>query len=116
VKNVLLPVCLAFATGSLIAADFTVTNSNNSGPGSLYQAITDASIAPGADRILFNIPGPGVHKIDVSQKLLPAVVESLVIDKESAIFVRVPSAAYTATIRGKDGGTGVGLVELYNVH
>jgi hypothetical protein len=80
VKNVLLPVCLAFATGRLIAADFTVTNSNNSGPGSLYQAITDANIAPGADRILFNIPGPGVHKIDVSQKLLPAVVESLVID------------------------------------
>ena len=37
-------------------------------------------------------------------------------DKESAIFVRLPSGAYTATVRGKDGGTGVGLVELYNLH
>jgi hypothetical protein len=36
--------------------------------------------------------------------------------KESAIFVRLPAGAYTATIRGKDGGTGVGLVELYNLH
>jgi hypothetical protein len=37
-------------------------------------------------------------------------------DKESAIFVRLSPGAYTATIRGKDGGTGVGLVELYNLH
>jgi hypothetical protein len=37
-------------------------------------------------------------------------------EMESAIFVRLPAGAYTATIRGKDGGTGVGLVELYNLH
>jgi Ca2+-binding RTX toxin-like protein len=35
------------------AADFTVSNLNDSGPGSLRQAILDASSAPGADRILF---------------------------------------------------------------
>ncbi|HEV2805777.1 MAG TPA: hypothetical protein VGW57_12705 [Chthoniobacterales bacterium] len=64
----------------LSAADFTVTNNNNSGPGSLYQAITDANATPGADRILFNIPGAGVQKIDVSQKLLPTLTESLLID------------------------------------
>ncbi|MEY2519257.1 MAG: large repetitive protein [Verrucomicrobiota bacterium] len=64
----------------MAAADFTVTNTNNYGPGSLYQAITDANNTPGADRILFNIPGSGVQKIDVSKNLLPTISESLVID------------------------------------
>lgn len=81
-------VLLALALGCLIvsrsaAAEFTVTNINVAGPGSLYHAITDANNAPGADRILFNIPGTGVHTIDVSQNPLPAVVESLVIDDYS---------------------------------
>jgi RTX calcium-binding nonapeptide repeat (4 copies) len=35
------------------AADFTVSNLNDSGPGSLRQAILDANAAPGADRVLF---------------------------------------------------------------
>jgi len=34
----------------------TVINTNNSGPGSLYQAIIDANIHPGSDTISFNIP------------------------------------------------------------
>lgn len=40
---------------------FTVTNINDSGPGSLRQAITDANVAGGT--ITFNIPGGGVHTI-----------------------------------------------------
>lgn len=79
-KSVLAALLFAGAVSPLAAADFTVTNTNNSGPGSLHQAITDANNTAGADRILFNIPGSGVHRIDVSQNLLPAVVESLVID------------------------------------
>lgn len=79
-KRVLPALFLACAVSRLAAADFTVTNTNNSGPGSLYQAITDANNAPGPDRILFNIPGAGLQKIDVSQNQLPTVSESLVID------------------------------------
>lgn len=41
------------ATGSAQAADFTVTTLNDSGPGSLRQAVLDAEAAPGADRVLF---------------------------------------------------------------
>jgi hypothetical protein len=35
------------------AADFTVSHLNDSGPGSLRQAILDANATPGADRVLF---------------------------------------------------------------
>ena len=62
------------------AADFFVTTTNGTGAGSLHQAITEANSTPGADRILFNIPGAGVHTIDASRDQLPIVEESLVID------------------------------------
>lgn len=35
--------------------------------------------------------------------------------KESGIFALLPSGAFTAILAGKDGGTGLGLVEIYNV-
>lgn len=36
--------------------------------------------------------------------------------RESAILVDVAPGAYTAILAGKDNGTGVGLVEIYNLH
>ena len=63
-----------------IAADFAVINTANEGPGSLRQAILDANALPGADRIVFNIPGTGRHTIDVSQNFLPALTDSVTID------------------------------------
>jgi hypothetical protein len=35
--------------------------------------------------------------------------------RESAIFVNLSPGGYTAIVRGKDNGTGVGLVEVYNI-
>jgi hypothetical protein len=35
--------------------------------------------------------------------------------KEAGIFTSLPPGAFTAILAGKDGGTGIGLVELYNV-
>jgi hypothetical protein len=64
----------------MLAADFTVTSTNSSGPGSLFQAITDANNTAEANRILFNISGDGVHRIDVSQNPLPPLMRDLVID------------------------------------
>ena len=40
----------------LSGATFTVTNTNDSGPGSLRQAILDANAGPGADAIAFAVP------------------------------------------------------------
>jgi hypothetical protein len=35
--------------------------------------------------------------------------------KESGIFTELPPGQFTAILAGKDGGTGIGLVEIYNV-
>ena len=55
-----------------------VTNVNDSGPGSLRQAIFDANANPGADTINFNITGPSL-KI---QPLLglPDIIDPVLID------------------------------------
>ncbi|MDQ6625883.1 MAG: hypothetical protein M3Y69_07070, partial [Verrucomicrobiota bacterium] len=36
-------------------------------------------------------------------------------DAEAAVILNVTPAAYTAIVRGKNGATGVGLIEIYNV-
>ena len=36
-------------------------------------------------------------------------------DLEAAIAATLPPGSYTAVVAGKDGGTGVGLVEVYNL-
>lgn len=62
-------------------AVFSVTTSQATGPGSLGQAILDANAAPGPDEIVFNIPGAGVHKIQISPStLLPDITDTVIID------------------------------------
>src|SRR5262249_7656588 len=61
------------------ASTFIVTNTNNSGPDSLRQAILDANASPGADVITFNIPGSGVHTISPASPL-PTITDPVTID------------------------------------
>lgn len=83
---------LTFLMGQhpVFAATYTVTNTNNSGAGSLRQAIIDANTNPGADIITFDIPptdpnyytpSPGISwwRIDITSEL-PAITESVTID------------------------------------
>jgi hypothetical protein len=62
-------------TGGLLLAfgntcpDTFVTTTNDSGSGSLRQAILDANSAGGADIIVFNIPRPGPFVITVASSL-----------------------------------------------
>ena len=35
---------------------------------------------------------------------------------ESGIFIALPPGAFTAILAGNNGGTGIGLVEVYNIH
>ena len=62
-----------------VFATFTVTNTNDSGAGSLRQAILDANANAGADLIQFNISGGGPHTIALLSEL-PTITESVTID------------------------------------
>jgi hypothetical protein len=57
---------------------------------------------------------------DQTQQSQEAAVKSTTIppanDLESAILATLSPGAYTAVVQGKNGGTGVALVEVYNVH
>ena len=60
-------------------AGLNVTNTGDSGPGSLRQAITDANTNPGLDTICFNIPGAGVQTI-APLSALPPISDPVIID------------------------------------
>ena len=59
--------------------NYIVTNINDSGSGSLRQALLDANANPGADTISFNIPGSGVKTITLTSPL-PDVTSPVTID------------------------------------
>ena len=61
------------------AATFTVVNTDDSGAGSLRQAILDANANFGDDVIEFDINGSGVHTIFLSSGL-PAITQPVIID------------------------------------
>lgn len=62
------------------ADTYPVTDTTPSGPGSLAQAIFDSNSHAGQDTIVFNIPGSGVHLIDLSQGSLPQITDSVILD------------------------------------
>ncbi len=64
---------------SLAAMTFTVTNTGDSGAGSLRQAIMDANANAGADMIVFSIDSSGVQTI-TPLSLLPSITDSVIID------------------------------------
>lgn len=61
------------------AATFTVTTTNNDGPGSLSKAILDANASPGADLITFAIPGTGPFVIGAGAGF-PAITDPVTVD------------------------------------
>ncbi len=70
------------STNYVFPATFVVTNTNDSGPGSLRQAILDANAMPnegGPNLIRFDIPGAGVHTIRVISAL-PQISDPVVLD------------------------------------
>ncbi|MFL6283809.1 MAG: Calx-beta domain-containing protein, partial [Pyrinomonadaceae bacterium] len=58
---------------------FVVSNTNDSGAGSLRQAILDANATPGMQTIVFQILGAGVHTIS-PVSALPDITDRIVID------------------------------------
>jgi hypothetical protein len=82
-------------------AQVVVTNTANSGPGSLRQAIIDANTLAGADTITFAIPGAGTRIINLLSPL-PDITGPLTIDGTTQPgFAGSPLIA----LRGGNGGS-----------
>jgi hypothetical protein len=92
-----------FFVGAAMADTFPVTNTNDSGPGSLRQAIMDANGHGGMDTIAFNIPGAGVRTIALAAEL-PVITSPVIIDG----YTQPGSSANTLTA----GDNAVLLIEL----
>jgi Bacterial Ig-like domain (group 3)/Right handed beta helix region len=72
--------CVLAGAGLAAAATFTVTTTNDSGAGSLRQAILDVNVTAGPPHtIAFNIPGTGVHTI-APTSALPQLSVAVVLD------------------------------------
>lgn len=76
------------ASAPAYAAGFVVSNSNDTGAGSLNQAITDANANPGADTITFTITGT----IQISTDL-PRITDSLTITGPGSGLLTIEDAA-----------------------
>ncbi|HEX8456242.1 MAG TPA: Calx-beta domain-containing protein [Pyrinomonadaceae bacterium] len=94
-----------------VVADFTgargrfvVTNTNSTGAGSLRQAVLDANTAPGADFIDFNIPGAGLHTINLGLQL-PEISDPVTIDAATQ-----PGYAGTPLVEINGGGLEYGFI------
>src|SRR5687767_10621817 len=70
---------LFLAAANAQAATYTVTTTNDSGPGSLRQAILDANATAVSDTIEFDIPAAGVQTITPLTSL-PSITETVNID------------------------------------
>jgi hypothetical protein len=92
-----------------LLATFSVTNLQNSGAGSLRQAIIDSNAQPGGNTIDFDVAGT----IRISKSSLPAITDPVIIDGSTApTFAGSPvvTVDFQATKRlnfaaGSDGST-----------
>ncbi len=79
------------------ATVLTVTNSNDSGPGSLRQALIDANASPNLNRIRFSIGSTCGPRVITLNSLLPTIAHPLVIEGYSQ-----PGASPNTAILGNN--------------
>jgi Right handed beta helix region len=75
---------IAAAAAPAQAATFTVYNTDSTGKGSLRTAIAAAEVTDSRDEIVFEIPGEGVHTIELDAAL-PVISKPLTIDGYSQL-------------------------------
>src|SRR3954470_23547699 len=101
--RVLASFLFALSVGTVAADTYTVSNTLDTGPGSLRQAILDANSHAGSDTIAFNIPGTGVRTITPATEL-PAITSPVTIDG----YTQPGASANTAAA----GDNAVPLIQL----
>ena len=92
----------------MMPSTYTVVNTNDSGTGSLREAISDANMAGGLGLIEFDIPGSGVQTISL-QSALPPIETQVDIDGQSQPGY---SARALIQIDGTNAGSGASGLEL----
>ncbi|HEY6227310.1 MAG TPA: VCBS repeat-containing protein, partial [Verrucomicrobiae bacterium] len=93
-------------------ANFVVTNTNDSGAGSLRQAMVDANQKVGADLITFNIQPSGAHTI-VPGAALPDVTDPVTIDATTQPgFSGIPLIEIDGSNTGGFAGTYRGVLNM----
>jgi CSLREA domain-containing protein len=100
----------------VVRTSLVVTNTNDSGTGSLRQAIQDANGRAGGDTITFAIPGGGVHTITPTSAL-PAITDPVTIDgytqpgaQPDSVGPGSPTdAVLNVVLNGDSAGGGAGL-------
>ncbi len=116
----LVTLVLGLAASPLGAATFTVTNTNDSGAGSLRQAILDANANPGLDTIAFDISGSGVQTITPSTTLdaitdpvfldgysqPEASANTLAVGDDAVILIRIDAGPHNPAIALDPGSAG----------
>jgi hypothetical protein len=96
------------ATANVAVVDpFTVTNTDDSGPGSLRQTLLNANASSGIDTISFNIPGANPHTIQPASAL-PTITDPVIIDGTTQ-----PGFADTPIIELDGSHTGAGANGLH---
>lgn len=105
-RRIVAAAVLAFALCSAHGAAFIVTNANDSGPGSLRSALTNANATDGTNTIQFNLSGTGVFVI-APLTSLPALTMPVILDGWSQ-----PGWSNTPLVElnGVSVGAGYGLV------
>jgi hypothetical protein len=87
------------------------------GPSLTASGITDVIDDPtlqlfgAGGQITFNDDWKDLQQADIEATMIPPTD-----DRESAVVLTLDPAAYTAVISGKNGKTGVGLVEVYDLN
>lgn len=104
-RSAVLSLALLLASRSS-AATFTVTNTNDSGAGSLRQAVLDANAAGGSNTLSFGAGSGGTISLLTG---LPTLSTGNVIDVSAA-----PSSVTISGASGLDIGVGVGSVTFTN--
>lgn len=87
-------------TQAAVGATFTVTNTNDSGSGSLRQAIISANATAISDTVVFAIPGAGPHVI-APLTALPTISNGLTINgySQSGASANTQAVAFTAVLK-----------------
>lgn len=101
-------------TGAALST--VVTNTNDSGAGSLRQAILNGNASPGTQTISFNIPGAGVKTITPTFPGLPPITDPVVINgysqPGSSVNTRVVGDNAVPLIEISGAATGANTVAL----